>query len=85
MSATFSIDLDAETLRLADEEARAQQTTLSEVVAQQLKVMAENRQQSRTGKTPITDSLRGAVKLPTEFDERQAIEAGLREKYGERG
>ena len=52
MSATLTVNLDAETLQLAEQEAWARHTTLPEVVAGQLRVMARNWQESRAGKTP---------------------------------
>ena len=70
MSATLTVNLDSEVLQLAEQEARARHTTLPEVVAQQLRVMARNWQDSRAGKTPVTDALRGAAELPPDFDER---------------
>jgi hypothetical protein len=70
------------TLRLAEEEAKARHTTLPEVVAQQLRVMARNWQDSRAGKTPVTDALRGTVKLPPDFDERAAVTEELQKKHG---
>jgi Rod binding domain-containing protein len=73
MSATLTIHLDPEVLQLAEQEAKARHTTLPEVVAQQLRVMARNWQESRAGNTPITDSLRGAVKLPPDFDKRVVL------------
>jgi hypothetical protein len=85
MSATLTINLDADVLHLAEEEAKARHTTLPEVVAQQLRVMARNWQDSRTGKTPVTDSLRGAVKLPPDFNERAAITEELQKKHGVQG
>ncbi len=85
MSATFTVNLDAEILQLAEQEARARHTTLPEVVARQLRVMACNWQESRAGKTPATDALRGAVKLPLDFDERTALTEELQEKHGVQG
>ena len=76
MSATLTVNLDSEVLQLAEQEARARHTTLPEVVAHQLRVMARNWQDSRAGKTPLTDALRGAMRLPPGFDER----AGLTEE-----
>ncbi|MGZ8939329.1 MAG: DUF6364 family protein [Limisphaerales bacterium] len=73
MSATLTIRLDSQVLELAEQEARARQTTVSELVVQQLRVMARNWQDSRAGKTPVTDALRGAVKLPSGFDERGTV------------
>lgn len=73
MSATLTINLDSEVLNLAEQEARARQTTVSELVVQQLRVMALNWQNSQAGKTPLTDALRGAVKMPPAFDERSAL------------
>ncbi len=64
MSVTLTVDLDADVLQLAEQEALARHTTLPEVVAHQLRVMARNWQESKAGKTPVTDALRGAVKLP---------------------
>ena len=83
MSATFSVDLDAEVLRLAEEEARARQTSLSEMVSGYLSVLAKNRRESAAGKTPGSDSLRGAVKLPESFVARDVVEETLMRKYGE--
>lgn len=85
MSATLTIDLDADVLHDAEEEAKARQTTLPEVVARQLRVMARNRQESRAGRTPLTDSLRGAVKLPPDFEERTALAEELQKKHGVQG
>jgi hypothetical protein len=85
MSATLTVNLDSEILQLAEEEARARHTTLPEVVARQLRVMARNWEASRGGKTPITDVLRGAVKLPSDFDERAALTEELQKKHGVQG
>ena len=63
MSATLTVNLDADVLQLAEQEARSRHTTLPEVVAHQLRVMARNWQESKAGKTPITDAMRGAVIL----------------------
>jgi hypothetical protein len=73
VSAILTVNLDSDVLALAEQEARARHTTLSEVVVQQLRVMARNWQDSRAGKTPLTDALRGAVKLPPNFDEGAAL------------
>jgi len=70
MSATLTLNLDFDVLRLAEREAQARHTTLPEVVAHQLRVMARNWQDSQAGRTPLTDALHGAVKLPADFDER---------------
>ena len=64
MSVTLTVDLDADVLQLAEQEAKARHTTLPEVVAHQLRVMARNWQESKAGKTPVTDGLIGVVKLP---------------------
>ena len=85
MSATLTIDLDSDVLRLAEQEARARHTTLPEVVAHQVRVMARNWQDSKAGKTPVTDALRGAVKLPPEFDEQAVLREELQKKHGVQG
>ena len=85
MSATFTVNLDSEVLQLAEQEARARHTTLPEIVAHQLRVMARNWQDSRAGKTPVTDALRGAVKLPADFDGRTAVTEELQKKHGIQG
>ncbi|PYK41386.1 MAG: hypothetical protein DME60_03550 [Verrucomicrobia bacterium] len=84
MSGTLTIHVDPEVLQSAEEEAKARQTTLPEVVARQLRVMARNWQDSRAGKTPITDALRGAVEVPADFDERDALAGELLKKHGAR-
>lgn len=85
MSATLTIDLDCDVLQSAEQEAKARHTTLPEVVAHQLRVMARNWQESRAGKTPITDALRGAVKLPPDFDGQAALMEELEKKHGAQG
>ena len=85
MSATLTVNLDADILQLAEQEAKARHTTLPEVVAHQLRVMARNWQDSRSGKTPVTDALRGAVKLPPNFDEHAALTEEFQKKHGVQG
>lgn len=85
MSTTLTVSLDAELLQFAEQEARARHTTLPEVVAQQLRVMARNWQDSRAGRTPVTDALRGVIKLPPDFDERAALTEELQKQHGVRG
>ncbi len=85
MSATFTVHLDSEVLQLAEQEARARHTTLPEVVVHHLRVMARNWQDSRAGKTPVTDALRGTVKLPADFDERSTLTDELQKKHGVSG
>ena len=85
MSATLTINLDSDVLQLAEQEAWSRHTTLPEVIAQQLRVMARNWQDSRAGKTPVTDALRGAVKLPPDFDERMALTEELQKRHGVQG
>jgi len=85
MSATLTVNLDAEVLQSAEQEARARHTTLPDVVAQQLRIMAHNWQNSHAGKTPVADSLRGAVKLPPGFDDEAALTEELQKKHGVQG
>jgi hypothetical protein len=59
VSATLTINLDSDVLQLAEQEAKARHTTIPELVAHQLRVMACNWQNSRAGKTPVTDARRG--------------------------
>ena len=44
-----------------------------------------NWQESKAGRTAITDSLRGAVKAPPDFDERAALAEELQKKHGVQG
>ncbi len=76
----MTVNLDAGILQLAEQEAKARHTTVREIVAHQVRVMARNWQNSRAGKTPITDALRGSVKLPPDFDERAALTEELMKK-----
>lgn len=85
MSATLTVNLDSEVLELAQQEAKARHTTLPEVVTQQLRVMAQNWQDSRADKTPLTDTLRGSIKLPAGFDERAVVTEELLKKHGVQG
>lgn len=84
MSATLTLNLEFDVLQLAEREAQARHTTLPEVVGQQLRIMARNWQDSQAGKTPLTDALRGAVKLPADFDPRTAVTEELLKKHGDR-
>jgi len=47
--------------------------------------MDRNWQDRRAGKTPVTDALCGAVKLPAEFDERTVLVEELQTKHGVQG
>jgi hypothetical protein len=85
MSATLTVNLDSEILQMAEQEARARHTTVPEVVVRQLRVMARNWQESRAGKTPATDALRGTVTLPRGFDEQTALTEALQKKHGVEG
>jgi len=85
MSTTLTIKLDSEVLESAEQATKARHTALPEVVAQQLRVMARNWRDSRTGRTPVTDALRGAVKLPADFDERAVLVGELQKKHGVQG
>jgi len=85
MSFTLTVNLDNEVLVLAEQEAQARHTTLTEIVRHQLNVMARNWKDSHTGKTPITDNLRGSVKLPPDFDEQKTLAEELLKKHGRRG
>ena len=85
MSATLTLNLDSDVLALAEQEAEARHTTVPEVVAHQLRVMARNWQDSRAGKTPLTDSLRGTLKLPPDFDERTTVTEELQKRHGVQG
>ncbi len=85
MSATLTLPLDSQTLALAEQEAQSRHTTVPDVVAHQLRVMARNWQDSREGKTPLTDELRGAVQLPRDFDQRSTVTEELLKKHGVQG
>jgi hypothetical protein len=85
MSATLTINLDAEVIELAEQEAISRHTTLPEVIAHQLRVMARNWQDSLSGRTPVTDALRGAVKLPANFEEGTTLTEELQKKHGVQG
>jgi hypothetical protein len=85
MSFNLTVNLDKEVLVLAEQEAQARHTTLTEVVRHQLNVMARNWKDSHAGKTPITDNLRGSVKLPSDFDEQKILAEELLKKHGRRG
>ena len=83
MPATLTVQLDAEVLQFAEQEARAHQMTLPEIVQRQLSVMAQNWRASQVGQTPVTDELRGSFRLPPETNYRELIVEKLRKKYGE--
>ena len=85
MSFNLTVNLDNEVLVLAEQEAQARHTTLTEVVRHQLNVMARNWKDSHAGKTPIADNLRGSVKLPPDFDEQKILAEELLKKHGRRG
>jgi hypothetical protein len=83
VSATLTIQLDADVLKSAELEAHARRTTVSDIVSQQLKVMAQNWHDSQMGKTPIADSLRGTISLPANFDERATLAEELLKKHAD--
>lgn len=82
MNRTVTLEIEREILDSAELQAKARETSVAEVLIGQLRVMAQNWEDSRAGRTPITDSLRGAVKLPPDFDARTALTEELQKKYG---
>ncbi len=82
MTTTLQVTIDPRVLEYAEQEARRKRTTVAEVVARQLEVMALNWQDSQAGKTPVTDELRGAVSLPGDFDARNELTEQLVRKHG---
>ncbi|MEY2466991.1 MAG: hypothetical protein QOD03_1512 [Verrucomicrobiota bacterium] len=85
MSSILTVNLDNEVLAFAEREAQARHTTLTEVIAQQVSIMAQNWKDSQAGKTPLTDKLRGTVKLPADFDREKVLAEELQKKHGQRG
>lgn len=83
MNATLTVQLDAEVLQSAEQEARAHRMTLPEMVRRQLTIMADNWRDSQAGRTPLTDELRGSFVLPTASVPQEMVSEGLRQKYGE--
>lgn len=81
MNATLNFGLDPEILREAEMEARSRNTTLASIIARQLGIMALNWKASQCGKTPLTDFLRGSVRLPADFDLKATLETELSRKY----
>jgi len=82
MTATLTLNLDSKVLKWAEQEALSHHTTLPEVLGRQLQVMAGNWRDSQQGKTPVTDALRGAVKLPANFDAKTLLTEELKKKHG---
>lgn len=82
MTATLTLTLDPRVLEFAEQEAQRRHTTVADLVARQVQVMASNWQESQSGRTPITDALRGTVSLPSVFDERTALIEELSRKHG---
>lgn len=80
MNATLTISLDSEILEMAAKGASVHHTTVEDLVTQQLRVIARNWQESRSGATPITDSLRGSVAWPLQ----EAEDSLLAEEIGKR-
>lgn len=85
MSAILTLNVEPTELEQAEQEAHARKTTVAEVVSRQLRVMARNWQESRAGRTPLTDSLRGAVNLPADFDKHAVLAEELRKRHGGQG
>ena len=56
-------------------------TTVAEIVARQLRVMARNWEESEAGRTPITDELRGVISMPAEFDEQEELSKEVSRKH----
>ena len=81
----FTSPMFIDAVESAEQEAGARHTTLPDVVTQQLRIMAHNWRNSRAGKTPVTDALRGAVKLPPDFDDKAVLTEELQKKHGVQG
>jgi len=85
MDSTLILPLDPQILALAEQEAQARHTTVPDLVAHQLRIMARNWKDSRAGKTPVIDALRGTVRLPENFNRRATVTEELQKKHGIQG
>jgi hypothetical protein len=82
VSATLTIQLDQDILNAAEKQASAQNTTLPKILSLQLLIMAENWRDSHSGKTPVTDFLRGSVQLPPNPDWKAIVATEIDRKHG---
>jgi hypothetical protein len=83
VSATLTIQLDHDILAAAEKQASAQNTSLPKIISLQLLIMADNWRDSHSGKTPVTDSLRGTLQLPPDLNWKALIATEIDRKHGD--
>ena len=81
MNTKLTLTIKASVIEQAKQYARLKGRSLSDIVENYLLVITRDELKSEIDIEPITKSLKGSFKAPTDFDYKKELEKGLSEKY----
>jgi hypothetical protein len=81
MNTKLTLTIEQSLIDKAKKYAKGKGRSLSDIIENYLKVMIKEDNTKVIDSTPITSSLRGAFKMPKDFDYKKGLSKGLSEKY----
>jgi len=83
MGSKLTLTVDEEVIKAAKAYAKSQGRSVSSLVENYLKSLSSEVEEPEpiSAYTPITNRLRGALKVPADFDYQKTLEDALLEKY----
>ena len=81
MNTKLTLTIEASVIERAKQYARLKGRSLSDIVENYLLVITRDELKSEIDILPITKSLKGSFKAPSDFDYKKELAKGLSEKY----
>ena len=81
MNTKLTLTIEQTIIEKAKTYAKGKGRSLSDIIENYLKAITKDHQESKTKPTPIVKSLKGAFKVPEDFDYKKELTKGLTDKY----
>lgn len=81
MNTKLTLTIEQSLIDKAKMYAKGKGRSLSDIVENYLKIIINENENKVIDHTPVASSLRGAFKLPKDFDYKEELSKGLSEKY----
>ena len=81
MKTKLTLTIEQSIIDRAKQYAKGKERSLSDIIENYLKAITNERRVSEIELTPIVKSLKGAFKVPKDFDYKKELTKGLTEKY----
>jgi len=81
MNTKLTLTIEQAIIEKAKKYAKNKGRSLSDIIGNYLKVITKEEEKINIEIAPITKSLRGSFKAPTDFDYKKELSKGLAEKY----